>query len=94
MPFSALAEGSFIGRDRALADLALLAVRPGRPRSQLISGPHGVGKTELLRQLYTLLFWKQGTVTPFLYTVQVPFMTCTLPLHARSFPIVAWTILR
>ena len=73
MPFSALAEGSFIGRDRALADLALLAVQPGRPRSQLISGPHGVGKTELLRQLYTLLFWKQDTVTPFLYTVPPAF---------------------
>jgi len=73
MPFSALAEGSFVGRDRSLADLAQLAARPDRFRSLLIAGPHGVGKTELLRQLYTLLFWKQDAVMPFSYTVPSAF---------------------
>lgn len=73
MPFTALADGSFIGRGRALADLAQLAARPDRPRSLLIAGPHGVGKTELLRQLYTLLFWKQDAVVPFSYAAPPAF---------------------
>lgn len=69
MPFSTLTEASYIGRNGDLAALAALAGGPRRPRSTLLCGPAGVGKSELLRQLYTMLFWKQAAVVPFSYRV-------------------------
>ena len=53
-----------------MSDLARLSeADQAGPKSVLIDGPRGIGKTELLRQLYTLLFWKQKAVVPFLYSV-------------------------
>lgn len=70
MPFTMLPGELFIGRTQALADLTRFAEAvPAVPRCLLLEGPRGSGKTELLRQLYTVLFWKQDAVVPFHYAV-------------------------
>ena len=74
MPFSMLPGELFIGRRQALADLTGFAEKAsGGPRALLLEGPRGIGKTELLRQLYTMLFWKQDAVVPFHYCVSPAF---------------------
>jgi anti-sigma regulatory factor (Ser/Thr protein kinase) len=70
MPFSMLPGELYIGRAQALADLTRFAEEEaGGPRSLFLEGPRGIGKTELLRQLYTVLFWKQEKVVPFHYSI-------------------------
>ncbi|HEY6009958.1 MAG TPA: AAA family ATPase, partial [Nitrospirota bacterium] len=69
MPFSALQEKDFFGRQDELARLYTLFHRTGggTARSAVLFGPRGIGKTELLKQLFGLLFWRQEGVAPFYY---------------------------
>jgi serine/threonine-protein kinase RsbW len=70
MPFSALQETDFLGRKEELAGLARRLLREGgdAARSAVLAGPLGIGKTELLKQLFGYLFWRQDRVVPFYYT--------------------------
>ena len=71
MSFSALQEQDFFGRAEVLADLSrrVLQADKGMVQSVVLSGPRGIGKTELLKQLFVSLFWRQDRVAPFYYTV-------------------------
>ncbi len=71
MPFSALQETEFFGRKEELVGLArrLLREDGDAAQSAVLSGPRGIGKTELLKQLFGYLFWRQDRVVPFYYTV-------------------------
>lgn len=71
MPFSALPEKDFIGRQDDLAGLSkrVLQADTGAAQSVVLSGPRGIGKTELLKQVFCRLFWKQDRVAPFYYEV-------------------------
>ncbi len=77
MPFRILSEKDFIGRRQELEALYGISseTRERIATSIFLSGQHGIGKTELLRQLFTLLFWKQGEVAPFFYTVNPPLIS-------------------
>jgi len=71
MPFNTLQEKDFFGRQEELTSLykRVLQADAGAAQSFVLSGPRGIGKTELLKQLFGLLFWKQERVSPFYYTV-------------------------
>ncbi len=71
MPFSALQEQDFFGRAEVLAGLSrrVLQADKGMAQSAVLFGPRGIGKTELLKQLFGSLFWRQDRVAPFYYTV-------------------------
>ena len=71
MSFSALQETDFFGRGQELASLSRRALQAdkGVAQSAVLSGPRGIGKTELFKQLFDSLFWKQDHVVPFFYTV-------------------------
>ncbi len=71
MSFSALQETDFFGRGEELAGLSrrVLRAETGSAQSVVLSGPLGIGKTELLKQLFGYLFWKQDHIVPFYYTV-------------------------
>ena len=71
MPFSALQENDFVGRKDELSSLyqRVLRAQTGSVQSAVLSGPQGIGKTELLKQLFGILFWKQDRVAPFYYAV-------------------------
>ncbi len=71
MSFGALQEADFVGRREELDSLSrrVLLVDKGLAQSVVLSGPLGIGKTELLKQLFGHLFWKQDHVVPFYYTV-------------------------
>jgi serine/threonine-protein kinase RsbW len=71
MLFSQLQEKYFVDRRKELAGLSarVLQADGGRARSVVLSGPRGIGKTELLRRLFGWLFWKQDRVAPFQFTV-------------------------
>ncbi len=71
MPFGTLNEKDFFGRGEELSDLyrRALQAEQGAGQSVFLSGPRGVGKTELLKQLFSHLFWKQDRVVPFYYSV-------------------------
>jgi serine/threonine-protein kinase RsbW len=71
MPFSALQEKDFFGRQDELSSLyqRVLRAHTGSVQSAVLSGPQGIGKTELLKQLFGILFWKQDRVAPFYYAV-------------------------
>ncbi len=66
-----LQEAEFFGKEAELNDLfrRVLQAEKGLARSAVLSGPRGIGKTELLKQLFGHLFWKQDRVVPFYYTV-------------------------
>jgi len=68
---SALLEKDFIGRKRETEILFELysEVKRGIATSIFLSGQPGVGKTELLRQIYRLLFQNQYEVVPFFYSI-------------------------
>jgi len=85
MPINALQEEGFIGRRDALQDLhrwALDAER-GTGRSIALAGAPGIGKTELLKQFFTHLFWKQDAIAPFYYTASSAILS--VPLFARDY---------
>jgi anti-sigma regulatory factor (Ser/Thr protein kinase) len=71
MSFSALPETDFFGRGEELAGLSRRVLRADKDvaQSAVLSGPLGIGKTELLKQLFGYLFWRQDRVVPFYYTV-------------------------
>jgi anti-sigma regulatory factor (Ser/Thr protein kinase) len=71
MPFSALQEKDFLGRREDVADLTkrLLLARGGTAQSAVLSGHRGMGRTELLKQLFSHFYWGQHGVAPFFYTV-------------------------
>ncbi len=68
---STLQESEFFGRDAELADLCRRALKADRGLAQnvVLAGSRGIGKTELLKQLFAYLFWRQERVAPFYYTV-------------------------
>lgn len=71
MPFSALQKKDFIGRQEELAALIqrVTLAHGETARSAVLSGRRGMGKTELLKQLFGRLFWEQDRVAPFYYSV-------------------------
>jgi anti-sigma regulatory factor (Ser/Thr protein kinase) len=71
MSFSMLQEANFFGRTEELSGLlrAVNAAVKGQAGSVVLSGPPGMGKTELLKQLFGHLFWKQERIVPFYYKV-------------------------
>ncbi|HUL01394.1 MAG TPA: ATP-binding protein [Nitrospirota bacterium] len=71
MPFRALHERDFLGRQEELAILSKKALRAdtGTAQSAVLVGARGLGKTELFKQLFGFLFWKQDRVAPFYYFV-------------------------
>ena len=77
MPFSALQEKDFIGRQEELAALTkrVTLAHGGQARSAVLSGHRGMGKTELLKQLFGRLFWRQDRVAPFYYSVNPPLLS-------------------
>ncbi len=85
MPFNALPTHDFFGRQDERAGLArrVLHADDGQAQSAVLSGRRGIGKTELLRQVYGHLFWKQDRVAPFLYTVSPALLS--LPAFSKSY---------
>src|SRR5574341_348658 len=79
MPLSALQEKDFFGRQDELAGLYKRALQAdtGPAQSAVLYGPRGIGKTELLKQLFGLLFWKQDRVAPFYYAVNPALLSAT-----------------
>jgi anti-sigma regulatory factor (Ser/Thr protein kinase) len=87
MPFNALQEKDFFGRREELAGLynAALQADSGAAQSRVLSGPRGIGKTELLKQLFGLLFWKQDRVAPFYYAVNPALLS--IPAFSKTYLI-------
>jgi anti-sigma regulatory factor (Ser/Thr protein kinase) len=52
-----------------------LGAGQGISRSIVLAGPHGIGKTELLKQLFGKLFREQDSVAPFYYAVSPAVLT-------------------
>ena len=77
MPFSALREKDFVGRQEELAALTKRVVLAlgGQARSAVLSGPRGMGRTELQQQLFGRLFWGQDRVAPFSSGLTLRFAT-------------------
>lgn len=71
MPLRTLPEKDFFGRKEELKDLynKALEAENGITQSAFLSGARGIGKTELLKQLFNHLFWGQAKVAPFYYCV-------------------------
>jgi len=85
MPINALHEEGFIGRRDALQDLHRWALdaEKGSGQSIVLAGSPGIGKTELLKQFFTHLFWKQDAIAPFYYSVSSAILS--VPLFARDY---------
>jgi anti-sigma regulatory factor (Ser/Thr protein kinase) len=85
MPVNALQEEGFIGRREALQGLYRRARESERGAAQsiVLSGVSGIGKTELLKQFFTHLFWKQESVAPFYYPVNNAILSA--PHFARDY---------
>ncbi len=79
MTFSILQEDDFFGRSGELSALLgrIGRTAEGKGRSAVLAGRSGVGKTELLKQLFGRLFWKQKEIVPFLYTVNPTLLSVT-----------------
>jgi len=77
MPFRTVLEKDFIGRTEELEVLSGISyeTRKGIATSIFLSGQYGTGKTELLSHLFNQLFWKQGEVAPFFYTINSAFIS-------------------
>jgi anti-sigma regulatory factor (Ser/Thr protein kinase) len=87
MPFNTLQEKHFFGRQEELTGLykRVLQADSGAAQSVVLSGPRGIGKTELLKQLFGLLFWKQERVAPFYYTVNPALLS--VPTFSKTYLI-------
>ncbi len=71
MPFKTISESGFLGRKQELETLFSISsdVVKGDVSGIFLSGQRGIGKSELLRQLHSRLYYKQDKVSPFFYTV-------------------------
>lgn len=71
MPFQIAPEKEFFGRKEELVSLYNRAceAEKGNARSIILAGQRGIGKTELAKQLFNYLFWKQDAIAPFYYCV-------------------------
>jgi anti-sigma regulatory factor (Ser/Thr protein kinase) len=70
MPFHALPAADFVGRQIEMAWLKRLA-RTGEntaPCNVILEGARGIGKTELLKQVYRSVFWEENSAIPFYYS--------------------------
>jgi anti-sigma regulatory factor (Ser/Thr protein kinase) len=85
MPFSSLKDSEFVNRQEELAALysRVLRAEEGHARSAVLSGQRGIGKSELLKQLFGHLFWKQDRVVPFLYTVNPALLS--VPVFSKTY---------
>lgn len=81
MLFSLLKQADFLDRSGDLQALLshVTAAAGGHAGSLVVTGRPGIGKTELLKQLFNRLFWKQQQMAPFFYSVN------TALLSAQSF---------
>jgi anti-sigma regulatory factor (Ser/Thr protein kinase) len=72
LPFNAILEKDFINREEELAYLRRLAhLREGAVSGNvLLEGARGIGKTELLKQIYRSIFWEENEVIPFYFCFQ------------------------
>lgn len=72
MPFRGLSRKQFADRENELSILRRLAESGTGPvcRNVILDGPYGIGKTELLKQLYGELFHQSKEVVPFYYAFQ------------------------
>jgi len=77
MPFSALQEKDHFGRQEELAALTkrVTLAQGETAQSAVLSGRRGMGKTELLKQLFGRLFWRQRGAVPFFYTVNTALLS-------------------
>ncbi len=71
MPFRILHEKDFLGRAEELEFLSQRArdADKGNAQSVHVAGRLGTGKTELVKQFFNHLFWKQDKTAPFYYSV-------------------------
>ncbi len=85
MSFSSLQEKDFSGRQDELASLLKRALQAdaGLAQSIVLSGPRGIGKTELLKHLFSQLFWKQNRVAPFFYLASSALLSASV--FSRSY---------
>ena len=69
MPFNAIPAKDFLNRETELTYLKALAEMKGTgiAGNVLLEGARGIGKTEVLKQLYRQLFW-EDKVVPFYYS--------------------------
>ncbi len=70
MPFNSIPSKDFVNREADIGYLKHLAVsgRNAVAANVLLEGARGMGKTELLKQLYRIFFWENGDVIPFYYS--------------------------
>jgi len=75
MPLKEFASKYFVGRSSEIDRLQSIAAqaRHGDSGSIILLGKRGMGKTELLRHLFSDLFNGQSTTIPFLYTLNTAF---------------------
>ncbi|MEJ2697990.1 MAG: ATP-binding protein [Candidatus Sulfobium sp.] len=70
MPFNAIPSKDFVNRETDIEYLKHVAVSGVNAITGniLLEAPRGMGKTELLKQLYRILFWEDRDVVPFYYS--------------------------
>jgi hypothetical protein len=75
MSFRMLLEKDFIGRGQEIDALDKISseAKEGVASGIFISGQYGSGKTELLNQLFNVMFWRQDQVAPFFYALNPAF---------------------
>ncbi|MBI5665672.1 MAG: ATP-binding protein [Nitrospirae bacterium] len=75
MPLKEFTSKHFLGRDSEIDSLARVASQAGSgdAGSIILLGKRGIGKTELLRHLYSELFNSRTGTVPFFYTIKTAF---------------------
>jgi anti-sigma regulatory factor (Ser/Thr protein kinase) len=72
VPFNSIPSKDFVNRESDIDYLKRLAGSGENSvgGNLLLEGARGMGKTELLKQLYRILFWENGNVIPFYYSLR------------------------